>query len=433
MNSLTERKSAGENPRTQIKALSKWSPSYLYRGLLFNAFEKMKRGRLKIYLPNEATIEFGGSIPGIGASIHVRNNDFFRKCVLSGDIGFGESFVDGDWDSPQLEDVVSWFIANIEDSPGISGSKAGRTGVNWTAFVNRALHWLRKNSHRGSRKNIHAHYDLGNEFFAQFLDPTMTYSSAYFQTPEQTLEEAQNAKYDALCEKLRIRPGEHVLEIGCGWGGFALHAAKKYGCKVTGITLSQEQYVYAARKIREAGLERLVDIRLTDYREVEGNYDKIVSIEMLEAVGDKYMERFFSKCDQVLKKDGLLAIQFITCPDSRFGSMRTNVDWIQKHIFPGSLLMSVGRVNQALNKTSELFLHHLEDLGRSYVETLHRWHETFKANLANIRHLGYDERFIRAWTYYLLYSKAAFKMRNISVVQAVYTRPNNKLLISEAL
>jgi cyclopropane-fatty-acyl-phospholipid synthase len=289
---------------------------------------------------------------------------------------------------------------------------------------------LRPNSLATSRRNICEHYDLGNEFYKLFLDPTMTYSCACFQKPGQTLEAAQTAKYDRLCQKLRLQPGEHVLEIGSGWGGFALHAAQSCGCRVTTITISEEQFKYARELFTKNGLADRIEIKLMDYRLLTGRFDKIASIEMLEAVGDAYLETYFGKCHELLKRDGLLAVQMITCPDSRYQALRKNVDWIQKHIFPGSLLLSINRVNEVATRTGGMLLHDLMDLGLCYAETLKRWRITFNEHAVRVRQLGFDDHFIRKWNYYLCYCEAAFAMRNISVVQAVYTRPNNAGLMN---
>jgi cyclopropane-fatty-acyl-phospholipid synthase len=253
----------------------------------------------------------------------------------------------------------------------------------------------------------------------------MTYSSALFSTRAQSLESAQIAKYDRLCRQLKLKPEDQVLEIGTGWGGFCCHAARNYGCKITTVTISAEQFKYASEISQKEGLAGQVEVKLQDYRNLTGLFDKIVSIEMIEAVGDRYLETYFAKCHELLKPQGLLALQMITCPDSRHDSLRKNVDWIQKHIFPGSLLVSIHRVNEALRQTGDLFLHDLKDLGLSYAETLRRWRSAFNQNEAAVRSLDFDTRFIRKWNYYLSYCEAAFAMRNISVVQAVYTRPNN--------
>jgi cyclopropane-fatty-acyl-phospholipid synthase len=310
----------------------------------------------------------------------------------------------------------------------MSGSRARKWLLNLLGWQNRIGHWLRPNSLATSRRNIAEHYDLGNDFYQLFLDRTMTYSSALFATPGQSLEAAQTAKYDRLCRQLRLQPGELVLEIGSGWGGFSRHAAKHYGVRIQTVTISEEQFKYARDLFRQEKLDGQIDIKLMDYRLLSGKFDKIVSIEMLEAVGDAYLETYFAKCHELLKPEGLLALQMITCPDSRHAALRKNVDWIQKHIFPGSLLLSVHRVNEALRRTGDLFLHDLKDLGLDYAETLRRWRAAFNQNEAAVRALKFDPRFIRKWNYYLSYCEAAFARRNITVVQAVYTRSNNPTL-----
>jgi cyclopropane-fatty-acyl-phospholipid synthase len=310
----------------------------------------------------------------------------------------------------------------------MSGSQAKKWLINLLGWQNRVRHLLRPNSLATSRRNISEHYDLGNDFYRLFLDPTMTYSSALFSDRSQTLQAAQIAKYDRLCRQLRLQPGDEVLEIGSGWGGFSLHAAKNYGCRILTVTISDAQFKYARELFQNEQVGDRVDIQLMDYRRLTGKFDKIVSIEMLEAVGDKYLETYFAKCHELLKPEGLLALQMITCPDSRQATLAANVDWIQKHIFPGSLLLSIHRVNEALRRTGDLFLHDLKDLGLSYAETLRRWRIAFNENAAPVRALGFDERFLRKWNYYLSYCEAAFARRNISVVQAIYTRPNNPKL-----
>ena len=299
-------------------------------------------------------------------------------------------------------------------------------------FVNRFAHLLRRNSKDGSRENIHEHYDLGNDFYGLWLDQTMSYSSAIFdqQSPPQSLEEAQFGKYDALCQQLNLTPNTHVLEIGCGWGGFAEHAVRNHGVRLTAVTISQEQFDFARRRFEEAGIADRIDLQICDYRDIEGRHDRIVSIEMLEAVGEEFYDSFFRKCHELLLPDGLMALQYITCPDSRFTQLKNGVDWIQKHIFPGSLLPSISRVAEALNRTGDLFLHNLRDIGNSYSLTLNLWRQRFNEQLAAVSDLGFDEEFIRKWNYYLAYCEAAFAMRNISVVQAVYTRPNNRTLFA---
>lgn len=404
------------------------APASLYQRLVVDALEKMTAGSLHLELPG-GTVRLIGQ-PGIDvdAMLRVRSPAFFQKCVLFGDVGFGESYVDGDWDTDSIERVIAWAILNVERSPSMSGSKVRSFALNLLKFYNRMQYLLRPNDVTIARRNIAEHYDLGNDFYRLWLDETMTYSSAYFTTLGQSLRDAQIAKYDALCQKLRLQPGEHLLEIGSGWGGMACHAAKHYGVRVTTVTISEEQFKFAQERIASEGLADRVEVRLQDYRHIEGTYDKIVSIEMMEALGDRYLPTYLAKLHEVLKPSGLIALQYITVPDCRHAELRRGIDFIQKHIFPGSLLLSVGRVNETLQRTGDLFLHHLEDLGASYTRTLHAWWENFNAQLPAVRALGFDERFVRKWNYYLQYCEAAFASRNISVVQAVYTRPNNRAL-----
>ncbi len=402
-----------------------------YQRAVMQSLKQMTLGCLHLELPDGSKKTIGLPEARISASVRIIDWGFFKRCVLFGDVGFGEAYVDGDWDTDDITKVISWFILNVEKSPSMSGSRGKKFLINLLGQYNRILHRLRPNSLETSRRNISEHYDLGNDFYKLFLDPTMTYSSALFDEHSgvpQTLAEAQTAKYDRLCRQLKLKPGEHVLEIGSGWGGFSLHAAKNYGVRITTVTISEEQFKYARELFQKENLSEKIEIKLMDYRLLTGQFDKIVSIEMLEAVGDAYLETYFAKCHEVLKPGGLLALQMITCPDSRHDSLRKNVDWIQKHIFPGSLLLSVHRVNEALRSTSDLFLHDLKDLGLSYAETLKRWRSTFNQNEAAVRALKFDARFIRKWNYYLAYCEAAFAMRNITVVQAVYTRPNNSTL-----
>jgi cyclopropane-fatty-acyl-phospholipid synthase len=357
--------------------------SGFYQPIVMQALERMTLGCLQLDLPDGTKKIIGQPGAKISASVRVLNGDFFKRCVLFGDIGFGEAFVDGDWDTEDITKVISWFILNVENSPAMSGSRGKKFLINLLGWQNRLSHLLRPNSLNTSRRNISEHYDLGNDFYKLFLDPTMTYSSALFedgraelplcpaaQQRRPTLEEAQIAKYDRLCRQLKLKPGENVLEIGSGWGGFSLHTAKNYGVRITTITISEEQFKYARELFQKENLADKIEIKQMDYRLLTGQFDKIVSIEMLEAVGDAYLETYFAKCHEILKPGGLLALQMITCPDSRYDSLRKNVDWIQEHIFPGSLLLSVHRVNEALRETGDLFLHDLKDLGLSYAETL---------------------------------------------------------------
>ena len=385
----------------------------------------MDKGRLYLTLTSGEQITLGTGEGNIAASIVVNSDEFYKRIILYGDIGFGEAYVDGLWDTDNITNVINWVLLNIDNAPGVSGSKIQTLSLNLLKLYNKLSHFKRRNTIEGSRKNISEHYDLNNDFFASFLDPTMTYSSAYFYRDGLSLEEAQIAKYDRLCQQLHLKPTDHVLEIGSGWGGNAIYMAKKYGCRVTSLTISQEQHKMAVERVEAEGLSDRVSILVKDYRAMEGVFDKIVSVEMLEAVGYNFMDVYFKKCHDLLKKNGILAIQVITSPDSRYESLRKGVDWIQKHIFPGSLLPSVGAINNSVNRTGDMTLVDLKDIGLDYAKTLKLWYDAFNANLSKVKSLGFDDTFIRKWNYYLCYCEAAFAMRNINVMHLVYSRPNN--------
>jgi cyclopropane-fatty-acyl-phospholipid synthase len=398
-----------------------------YQKMIIDLLSKMKLGTLNITLPNGEFIKLGNGDGNITANAEIKDPEFFKRCVLYGDIGFGESYVDGLWDTDNITNVIKWFLLNIENAPSVSGSSAKNFVLNLLKVANKVYHSKRLNSVEGSRKNISEHYDLNNDFFSLFLDRTMTYSSAYFKEENMSLEQAQLAKYERLCRQLNLKGSDHVLEIGSGWGGNAIYIARNYGCKVTTVTISEEQYKLAKERVTKENLSDKIEVVLKDYRKIEGKFDKIVSIEMLEAVGAEFYDTYFKKCSDLLKREGILAIQVITCPDSRFESLKNGVDWIQKHIFPGSLLPSVAAINASINKTSDMTLVDLKDIGLHYAHTLNIWHKEFNTKLSEVKKLGFDETFIRKWNYYLNYCEAAFAMRNINVMQMVYSRPNNIL------
>ena len=397
----------------------------LWQKIILGMLQKMNKGHVELTLPSGETLTWGDGKFPVHAKVTIHSNEFFKRCMLYGDVGFGECYVDGLWDTPDITKVISWFLLNVDDAPTISGSRIKLWVVNAMKFANKLSDATRANTKIGSKKNISAHYDLNNEFFSLFLDPTMTYSAAYFKNPEMSLEDAQYEKYKALAERVKLKSTDHVLEIGTGWGGNAIYMARNYGCTVTTTTISEEQYKLATERVAKEGLADKITVLLKDYRELDGAYDKIVSIEMLEAVGAKFLETYFAKCYSLLKKDGLLGLQVITCPDSRYENLKKGVDWIQKHIFPGSLLPSVGAINTAVNNTSDMTLVNLEDMGLHYGKTLRLWFEAFNENWYRIKEINFDETFRRKWNYYLCYCEAAFNMRNINVMQLVYSRPNN--------
>lgn len=417
-------------PSARSETEGSWSESLLKKPLL-RTLRRFTLGRLNLELPDGSSEQFGSESGNDGprATLAVKHPDFFRRCALYGNVGLGESYLLGDWDTPDIRAVLEWFIINLHADETARGSSQRLPGIGFLRFLDRARHRLRPNSPTMSRRNIEEHYDLGNEFYRLWLDPTMTYSAARFSHPAQSLEDAQYAKYDALCRKLKLHSDDHVLEIGCGWGGFAMHAAKNYGCRITCLTISPAQHDEASRRVQEAGLDHLIEIRIQDYRDLQGQFDKIVSIEMLEAVGDEFLETWCQKCHEVLAPGGLLAVQMITVPDCDHAELKRGADFIQRHIFPGSLLLSIGRMNQAMSRTGNLFLHHLEDMGASYVRTLREWHERFNERTDEVQSLGFSEQFIRKWNYYLKYCEAGFATRNISVVQGVYTRPANQVTL----
>lgn len=396
-----------------------------YEKIIIELFSKMTIGGLQITMPNSEILNIGNNEKAL-ANIKINDANFFKRCVLYGDIGFAESYMEGGWDADSITNVIKWFLYNVENAPSVSGSSVKNISLNVLKIYNKLFHSKRENSLNGSKKNIAEHYDLNNDFFATFLDETMTYSSAYFNNNDISLKEAQFAKYERLCQQLKLKSTDHVLEIGSGWGANAIYMAKQYGCKVTTVTISEEQYKLAKQRIDTENLSDKINIIIEDYRNIKGQFDKIVSVEMLEAVGAKYFNAYFKKCHEVLKKDGILAFQVITCPDSRFESLKNGVDFIQKHIFPGSLLPSVAALNKAINDTGDLTLLDLKDMGLDYAKTLAIWRDSFNENLEEIKKLGFDnESFIRKWNYYFSYCEAAFAMRNINVLQMVYARPNN--------
>lgn len=391
---------------------------------LLNEFSQ---GRLDLFLP-------GGHVETYGepdyngphlAAIEVNDPAFFRRIVLGGDVGLGEAYEAGEWDTPDPARVIAWLLLNHEHLADGRQSAMHKAAFNLLGRLNRWRHRQRLNSKVGSRRNIVAHYDLGNDFYRLFLDRTMTYSSARFSHPQQDLADAQEDKYRILCERVGLRQGHRVLEIGCGWGGFARYAARHYGCQVTAVTLSPSQHQQALEGIRQDGLEGHVEAFIRDYRELEGQFDRIVSIEMLEAVGAEYLKRFFAGCHRMLKPEGVLGLQVILCPESKYEAYRKGVDWVQKYIFPGGHLPSLQAILQAVHSTGDLYLHQLETFGQHYAETLRRWRQTFYGHLDEVRRQGFPDTFIRRWEYYLAYCEAGFDMRNITVGHLIFTRPNN--------
>jgi cyclopropane-fatty-acyl-phospholipid synthase len=400
----------------------KMKPTFLEKNclaLVHRQLQTIKKGSLTLTLPNQEQRTYGHSSATDPQHLHVHHYRFFTQLVFAGNIGLGESYTESDWDTPNLPHLLALFIHNMNDL-----KKSGLTH----AWIKRRLHQLshaiNRNTKTGSRRNIQAHYDLGNDFYQLFLDAeTLLYSSALFESPHQSLGDAQRAKIQNLIRLAGIKAHHHILEVGCGWGGFAIEAARTTGCKVTGLTISQAQYDLATQRIQEAELTEQIDIQLCDYRDAKGTYDRIVSIEMLEAVGHAYYGTYFSTLDRLLKPGGRIALQVITIPDQRYDAYRQNPDWIQKHIFPGGILPSLTELSKAMTKDSMLHIDHIENIGIHYAETLRRWRTACERQSEKLEQMGYDQPFQRKWIYYLAYCEAGFQTEFINDLHMILKRP----------
>lgn len=377
---------------------------------------RFKRGRLDMSLPDGRTLRFIGKELGPAAEMIVHDKTFARAVAARGDIGFAEVFMDGKFDTPDLPTLLEYFNDNWEDLGTLA------IGNTIAQFITNLRHVLRSNTKKGSKRNILAHYDLGNDFYSAWLDPTMTYSSAIFSSPDQTMIEAQLAKYRAIARNLQLKAGEHVLEIGSGWGGFAEVAAKEFGARVTSITISDAQHDYATKRIKDAGLEGQVEILMKDYRDLSGHYDAVASIEMFEAVGEEYWPSYFAKIAQVLKPGGRAALQIITIDEKYFEEYRRRADFIQTYIFPGGMLPSPARLKEETERAGMKFAVD-QMFGKSYARTLDEWAKQFDAAWDKIKGGKFDEQFRRLWLYYLGYCSAGFRTGRINVGQFVLTKP----------
>jgi cyclopropane-fatty-acyl-phospholipid synthase len=386
-----------------------------FRSALRVAATNWETGSITFVLPTGTVLKIAGKQPGVDATIRIRDYNFVRRAFSSGDIGFAEGFMAGEWDTPDLSAVLEAFSLNFDKlSALVDGNPVMRV-------LNVLFHLFNSNSRGGSRKNIHAHYDLGNGFYSRWLDPSMTYSSALYERPNQPLPEAQNAKYAALARTIDLAPGKHVLEIGCGWGGFAEFAAKEVGAKVTGITISQAQYDFARKRLFEQGLAEKADIQLIDYRDVQGKFDAVASIEMFEAVGEEYWPTYFGKIREVLSPGGRAGLQIITIRDELFADYRSRTDFIQRYIFPGGMLPSEARLKEETERAG-LEWSDLKRFGQNYADTLAEWARRFEAAWSDIRKDGFDERFRRLWRFYLSYCEAGFRTERTNVIQLGLSR-----------
>jgi len=386
--------------------------------LVLGGFARWRGGALSVTLPDGTMREYGDRMVAAPVAVTVKDWRFFWRSLTGGDIGVGESYMAGEWDCSDLVEVCCGFL---RDQSLLDHRSA------WTLPARLWHAWLRLrhvNTLRGSRRNIEHHYDLSNDLYRLFLDESMMYSCAVFEPDDASLAEAQLNKIEQICRRLALAPGMEILEIGSGWGAFAIHAARNYGCRVTSLTLSKEQLALARERVAAAGVSSLVDIRLCDYRRITGSFDRIVSIEMFEAVGYEYYGAFFSQCSRLLKPDGRMFLQTIYTPDQQFDAYRRNFDWTRKYIFPGSLLASIHGIAHALKHHTAMRIEWMEDIGVHYARTLHAWRERFMSRIPEVRQLGFDDCFIRMWEFYLASCEAGFATRYIGDAQMILAKPS---------
>ena len=390
-------------------------PRYFAR--VFALVGKLNSGRVDFILPDGRRFRAEGSKPGPVAEVTINNPDVFARLVREGDLGFCDAYLDGWWTTPDLQAFMDFIHADNDDMYD------GFPGMALVRAWEKARFWFQSNTKRQALKNISYHYDLGNDFYSLWLDDTMTYSSALFNTSQESLEKAQIAKYASMVDRMGVKPGDHVLEIGCGWGGFAEYAAKERGLKVTGLTISKEQLDYANKRIKSKGLSDKVNLKLQDYRDETGVYDGVASIEMFEAVGEKYWPVYFDKIKQCLKPGKQATLQIITIQDARWDVYRKSVDFIQKYIFPGGMLPSPSVLRQEIHRAG-LSVQHSIEFGKSYSQTLRRWFEVFNNKWDNISAMGFDDRFRRMWNFYLTSCAATFESGNCDVTQITLQKPD---------
>ena len=386
----------------------------LIKSKFYDNFRNLQHGNI-IFIDGDFRLQCGNSDEP-AATVQVHDDRFYTTLAAGGTVGASEAYMQGMWTCDQLTLLIQVLLRNATVMNGLGNAAYKKP-------LYKLLHWMNRDSVNGSKKNIAAHYDLGNKLFENFLDSTMTYSSGFFESPDSTMQQASTAKLDRICQKLALSESDHVVEIGTGWGSFALHAAKNYHCKITTTTISEEQYQLACQRIEEAGMQDRIEVVKKDYRLLTGQYDKLVSIEMIEAVGLAYLGNYFEKCASLLKPTGKMLIQAITIADQHYEFSKRNVDFIQCYIFPGGALPSVtALINTATNET-DLRMTALEDITEHYATTLRKWREKFYSNVEQITQLGYDNRFLRMWEYYLCYCEGGFEEKSIGCVQAEFTKP----------
>lgn len=388
----------------------------LARRLVIGRLAGMRRGQ--ICLCEEGGQSILGESADLQATLRVHRPRFFRDAVLGGELSIADAYIRGLWDCDDLTSLFRIFLRNSDSANRLNDGLAKVAGI-W----HRLYEWTRANTRAGSRRNIAAHYDLGNEFYKLWLDETLAYSSGIFVTPEASMRDASVEKFDRVCRKLDLRPDDHLVEIGTGWGGLAIHAARTYDCRVTTTTISEEQFKVARRRIDEAGLANRITLLKQDYRDLQGQFDKLVSIEMIEAVGHQYLDGYFRKCSDLLRPEGTMVLQAIVMPERVHAAYLKNVDFIRHYVFPGGCLPSVAGMLESSGRATDLRFVHAEDFAPHYAETLRRWHSAFLERLPEVRRLGYPPEFLRLWEYYLCYCEAAFEERFTGVLQVQFDKP----------
>lgn len=404
------------------------SPSFwekICRSIFLNVLSRLPNGHMVIKERGQLVGEYGNQHHDLHAEVNILDSAAYPKLLLGGSVASGETYMDNLWESPNLTNVIRIFARNL---PVLDEWENRFKWVTMPAL--KISHFANRNSAEQARRNISAHYDLGNKLYTKFLDRSMMYSAAIYPDANASLAEAQQHKLHTICEKLQLKETDHLLEIGTGWGGLAIHAAKFYGCKVTTTTISEEQHAYAQKWIDKEGLSDNITLLKKDYRLLEGKYDKLVSIEMIEAVGKRYLTTFFTKCSSLLKSDGLMLLQSITIDDRRYDSYSNSVDFIQKYIFPGGFLPSQMVINKHLKSDTDMSISDVQDIGLDYAQTLRDWCIAFNQQAQALAEDGYDDRFMRMWQYYLNYCEGGFLERTISTLQLVMRKPDNRLPLS---
>ena len=400
-------------PPESVRRKDGWFITLIKKKFYAN-FSNLEHGNI-IFIDGDFTLQCGNSAEP-AATVNVHDDRFYTTLAAGGAVGASEAYMQGMWTCDQLTLLVQVLLRNTSVLRGLGNAAYKKP-------LYKLLHLMNRDSVDGSKKNISAHYDLGNKLFENFLDPTMTYSSGFFEKPDSTMHQASTAKLDRICQKLALSESDHVVEIGTGWGSFALHAARNYNCKITTTTISEEQYQLACQRVKDAGLQDRIEIVKKDYRLLTGQYDKLVSIEMIEAVGLAYLGNYFEKCASLLKPAGKMLIQAITIADQQYEFSKRNVDFIQRYIFPGGALPSVTALTNTATNETDLRMTALEDITGHYATTMRKWREKFYLNVEQITQLGYDNRFLRMWEYYLCYCEGGFEEKSIGCVQAEFIRP----------